>query len=820
MRGVRLLAVVAVVLSAVGAAAQDVLPLPDKAWVIGPIGRAGRNAIVQDALMHQIVTGTWRPPTEGATVARASGGERAWKQITLPANGSVGGDEMAGGYLYLCIKSPSERVAILEASGHSMAILNGDPRGGDPYGFGWLKAPVQLKQGDNHLLLQGARGQVRVALRSPAAPAYVDGADPTLPDLVAGKRGKHLGAALVINATDHWLRGAVLRASGAGLSSTQHAVPPVPPFSSRKVPFDIAWNGSGSGSVKVSVRLEGGPKPSVPCEFGLRVRTPAQTRKITFVSEIDGSVQYYALNPSTPQPARSNPRQALVLSLHGASVEGLGQADSYASKTWANLAAPTNRRPYGFDWEEWGRLDAMEVLRLATSEVKPDPSRIYLTGHSMGGHGTWINGVTYPDRFAAIAPSAGWVSFVSYGGGSRFYNPSPVEEMLRRASAEGDTLALATNLRDLGVYILHGDADDNVPVTEARRMAQELSGFHKDYTLYEQPGAGHWWGAASDPGAGCVDWPAIFDLFARRSIPAAETVRSVDFTTMNPETSSRMRWLTIEQAQRQMLPARARIRRDPAVRRFVGTTENIRRMTLDLGGMAPGEKVTLDLDGGKQEVVVAAGAAVLALEKGPGGWSQAGPLPADAKGPARCGPFRHAWNHRFVLVYGTKGTAEENAWAFARARFDVETWWYRGNGAVDMMPDTEFRADRDRDRSVVLYGNADTNAAWPALLAASPMQVRRGSAALEGRTWSGEELACLFMRPRPGSAVASVAVVGGTGLAGMRLTGRAPIFVSGAGLPDLLLWSAESLLKGVAGVRAAGFFGNDWSVGGGEFAYQ
>jgi hypothetical protein len=54
----------------------------------------------------------------------------------------------------------------------------------------------------------------------------------------------------------------------------------------------------------------------------------------------------------------------------------------------------------------------------------------------------------------------------------------------------------------------------------------------------------------------------------------------------------------------------------------------------------------------------------------------------------------------------------------------------------------------------------------------------------------------------------------------MRLTGRAPIFVSGAGLPDLLLWSAESLLKGVAGVRAAGFFGNDWSVGGGEFAYQ
>ena len=109
-------------------------------------------------------------------------------------------------------------------------------------------------------------------------------------------------------------------------------------------------------------------------------------------------------------------KPALVLTLHGAGVAALGQVDAYASKAWAHLVAPTNRRRFGFDWEDWGRLDAVEVLEDAQSHLESDPRRVYLTGHSMGGHGVWHLGVTYPDRFAALAPSAGWVSFFSYTG--------------------------------------------------------------------------------------------------------------------------------------------------------------------------------------------------------------------------------------------------------------------------------------------------------------------------------------------------------------------------------------------------------------------
>ena len=49
----------------------------------------------------------------------------------------------------------------------------------------------------------------------------------------------------------------------------------------------------------------------------------------------------------------------------------------------------------------------MEVLGIAKKDLRTDPTKTYLTGHSMGGHGTWNVGVHYPDKFAPIAPSAG-----------------------------------------------------------------------------------------------------------------------------------------------------------------------------------------------------------------------------------------------------------------------------------------------------------------------------------------------------------------------------------------------------------------------------
>src|SRR5262249_18428127 len=107
---------------------------------------------------------------------------------------------------------------------------------------------------------------------------------------------------------------------------------------------------------------------------------------------------------------------------------------------------------------------------------------------------------------------------------------------------------------------------------------------------------------------------------------------------------------------------------------------------------------------------------ILYLERSGEKWSVTSqPSPA-LKSPERYGPFKQAFHNRMLFVYGTQGSSEEKQWAFARARYDAETFWYRGNGSVDVISDLDFDPKKDPDRNVILYGNAETNRAWSALL--------------------------------------------------------------------------------------------------------
>lgn len=58
-------------------------------------------------------------------------------------------------------------------------------------------------------------------------------------------------------------------------------------------------------------------------------------------------------------------------------------------------------------WEKVD-IDLISILDQVLSEYKADPDRVYLTGLSYGGFGTWSLASKYPDRFAALAPVVGW----------------------------------------------------------------------------------------------------------------------------------------------------------------------------------------------------------------------------------------------------------------------------------------------------------------------------------------------------------------------------------------------------------------------------
>ena len=350
-------------------------------------------------------------------------------------------------------------------------------------------------------------------------------------------------------------------------------------------------------------------------------------------------------------------------------------------------------------------------------------------------------------------------------------------------------------------------------------MVERLSEFHRDYRVHEQPQAGHWWDVSDEPGADCVDWAPLFDFFARRTRPAIDSVRAVDFTTVNPAVSARSHWATIHNQVESLKPSRVRLQFDPGTRRITGTTENVARLSLDVGQlMKSGQPVRVSLDDqAATEIPWPPSEPIVWLERAEDdSWRPSAKPPATDKGPHRGGPFKHAFGHRVLLVYATQGTDDENHWAQAKARFDAESFWYRGNGSLDVVPDVKFDPAAEPDRNVILYGNAATNAAWQALLAHSPVQVDRDAVRIDGRQIEGPDLACLFVRPRPGSDQALVGVVSGTGMPGMRLTDRLPYFVSGVGVPDFVVLGPELLTGSEQGFRAAGFFGNDWSVAGGE----
>ena len=163
--------------------------VPSEWLAVSRVSSGGRSAVHVDAIEAKIVAGEWRAPKDGDTVDVASSDEpRQWTPVEPNEEGELSGRELYGGYAYTCIESDSDRVMILEASGHSVAYINGTPRAGDWYSTGWTMTPVHLRAGSNELLFRVARGRLRAKLTDPPADAFLNLRDPTTPDLIVGEK--------------------------------------------------------------------------------------------------------------------------------------------------------------------------------------------------------------------------------------------------------------------------------------------------------------------------------------------------------------------------------------------------------------------------------------------------------------------------------------------------------------------------------------------------------------------------------------------------------------------------------------------------------
>lgn len=147
---------------------------------------------------------------------------------------------------------------------------------------------------------------------------------------------------------------------------------------------------------------------------------------------------------------------------------GLGPAVKKQEKTFPAIVVipQSEKRTWQADRPDGQR--AVGILDEVRKAYKTDPKRVYLTGLSMGGYGTWSLAAAHPDKWAAIVPVCGGAG----GGADR------VKETAEKVKA-------------IPTWVFHGDQDSAVPVKFSRDLVEALkaAGGKPKYTEY--PGVGH-----------------------------------------------------------------------------------------------------------------------------------------------------------------------------------------------------------------------------------------------------------------------------------------------------------------------------------------
>lgn len=153
--------------------------------------------------------------------------------------------------------------------------------------------------------------------------------------------------------------------------------------------------------------------------------------------------------------------------------------------------------PYNAEW--YGDMEVMAQAALEESirEFHGDRRRVYLTGNSMGGIGTWYM-ARHRRRFAAILPVCGAVTRAPNDP----FPTDPPPDIARIAYARDPFGTLAQEIGPTPIWAFHGASDEVIPVSETRNMvaAMQRAGGNVRYTEY--PGAGHdvWDRVYADPG--------------------------------------------------------------------------------------------------------------------------------------------------------------------------------------------------------------------------------------------------------------------------------------------------------------------------------
>lgn len=161
----------------------------------------------------------------------------------------------------------------------------------------------------------------------------------------------------------------------------------------------------------------------------------------------------------------------LVIYLHGGSQRGndLNKLKGYGLPAMVDKGKNFNfiiASPQCPDNKYWSTENWFDSLYSdLISKYRIDTNRIYLTGISMGGYGTYIAAMDFPTKFAALAPLCGGCN-------------------------DSDTSKICT-INKIPIWTFHGTADDKISIAETQRVVKALQKCNGHIRFTPLPGYGH-----------------------------------------------------------------------------------------------------------------------------------------------------------------------------------------------------------------------------------------------------------------------------------------------------------------------------------------
>jgi hypothetical protein len=467
-----------------------------------------------------------------------------------------------------------------------------------------------------------------------------------------------------------------------------------------------------------------------------------------YYSNVDDSVQPYALTLPAGIEPKSGTRYPLHVKLHGRGstlneVSFITTHDNRplkAGQSWVQVDVFGRvNNAYRFS----GETDVFEAMADTGRRVRIDDRRIVLHGFSMGGAGAWHLGLHHPSRWCSVGPGAGFVDFYKYQRQTK-----QLLSYQHKTLGIYDAIDYALNAYNVPVCTYGGELDKQL--VASTRMIEAAKKRKIDIKLVIGKGAGH-----KFTPEGQKEFMAFHLAKMKEGRPAYPGRTSIRFVTRTLK-YNQCEWATIEEMIEPYEPATVEGNVDEKSGRLIVTTKNVGALQI-----ARDVADEISIDGAVMKLRDAARGLLPGVyyEKGTRGWflhnyDDSRRFVGNPDGNKRHnlqGPIDDAFMGPFVCVRGT-GTpwsSANHAWAnWTLSRFDHEfDKWLRGK--IPVTDDTKLTDEQIKSKNLILFGDPGSNAVLAKVLDKLPVKWTKDAIVVAGKKYDPATHGVSLIFPNP-----------------------------------------------------------------------